>query len=88
MCKLETNIGKSICDANKGFKTRFNEHISESRTDVSSCKFPRHDFQYGIKYGNLREHFVEINVMLTTNDPAKSEYCYVKESFKEQLIKY
>ena len=41
MCKLKTCIGKVIGNANIRFKT-MNNHISESMTGVSSCKFSRH----------------------------------------------
>ena len=51
MCKLKTSIGKSIGDANIGFKKRMNNHIS--RIGFSSCWFPRHVYQCGIKNGNL-----------------------------------
>lgn len=51
MCKLETYIGKSIDNANIGYKTRMNDHILESQTGNSSCKFLRHIYQCGIKNG-------------------------------------
>ena len=53
MCKLKTSIGKSIGDANIGFKKRMNNPISQSRTGFSSSWFPRHVYQCGIKNGNL-----------------------------------
>ena len=74
MCKLETYFIKSIGDANIGSKTRMNNDISESRTCISTCKFPRHIYQCGNKNGNLIEPFFEINVVLTTNDPVELEY--------------
>ena len=74
MCRLETYIGKTIGDVNIGFKARMNNHISESRTGISSCKFPRHVYHCGIKNGKLNEPYFEINIMLTTNDPLKLEY--------------
>ena len=51
-----------------------NNHIAESRSGISSCKFPRHVHQCGIKNKNLIEPFFEINVMLTTSDSVKLEY--------------
>ena len=74
MCKLETYIIKAIVDANIGSKTRMSNDIPESRTCISSCKFPKHVYQCGSKNGNLIEPFFQIDVTLTTNDPAKLEY--------------
>ena len=62
MCKLEIFIGKSFGNTNIGFKTRMNNHISEFRTAISSCKFPGHVYLCGIKNGNLTEPFFEINI--------------------------
>ena len=38
----ETYIGKTIGDHIHGFKTRMNNHITESRSGVSTCKFHIH----------------------------------------------
>ena len=40
----ETYIGKTIGDNIHGFKTRMNNHITESRSGVSTCKFHIHVF--------------------------------------------
>ena len=57
----------------KDLKQDLTNTFQKSRPDVSSCKFPRRDFQCFIKYRNLRERF-QINAMLTTNDPVKLKY--------------
>ena len=63
MCKKkETYIGKTVGDNIVGFKSRMNQHISDSRTGVSTCKFPMH--KCGLKNKNLIEPFSEINVMM------------------------
>ena len=36
----ETYIRKTVGDHIHGFKTRINNHITESRIGVSTCKFP------------------------------------------------
>ena len=36
----ETYIGKTVGDPVNGFKTRMNNHISESRKGISSCNSP------------------------------------------------
>ena len=43
-CMHETYIGKTVGDPVNGFKTRMNNHISESRKGISSCQFPIHIF--------------------------------------------
>ena len=57
-------------------------HISESMAGISSCKFPRHVYQCGIKNGNLIEPYFKISIMLTTNDPVKLEY--LEKHFKNK----
>ena len=61
MCKLcmyEIYVGKTIGDHIHGFKTRMNNHITESRSGVPVCKFPIHVFNF-IKRNNrlLEEPF-------------------------------
>ena len=75
MCNNETYIGKTIGDTKhgRGFKVRMNQHISESRTGESSCKFPNHVYNCGIKNNCLIEPFFKINVMISLNEPDKLE---------------
>ena len=40
----ETYIGKTIGDHIHDFKTRMNNHITDGRIGVSTCKFPIHVF--------------------------------------------
>ena len=47
MCNYETYIGKTVGNNVTGFKGRVNKHISESKTGVSTCKFPRHVYSCG-----------------------------------------
>ena len=43
MCNgKETCIGKTIEVYMKGDKVRINQHISDCKTGISACKFPRH----------------------------------------------
>ena len=75
MCsKQETYIGKTVGDITVGFKSRMNQHISECGDGISTAKFPRHVFQCGVKNGNLKEPFFEINIMMSLKDPQKLEY--------------
>ena len=68
MCnKKTTYIGKTIGDLTVGFKSRMNQHISESRTGISTCKFPRHVYNCGLHNNCLKEPFFEINIMLKLN---------------------
>ena len=62
--KKETYIGKTVGDNIVGFKSRMNQHISNSRRGVSTCKFPIHVYKCGLKNKCLNEPFFEINVMM------------------------
>ena len=42
ICRKKADIGKAVGDSIVGFKSRMNQHISDSRTEVSACKFPIH----------------------------------------------
>ena len=59
----ETYIGKTVGDHIHGFKTRMNNHITESRSGVSSCKLPIHVFNC-IKRNNRRTIFLYIRQAL------------------------
>ena len=65
MCeKKEIYIGKTVDDNIVGFKFRMNQHISDIRAGVSTCKFPIHVCKCGLKNKCLNEPFFEINVMM------------------------
>ena len=65
MCeKKETYIRKTIGDNIVGFKSRMNQHINDSRTGVSTCKFPIRVCKCGLKNKYLNETFFEIIVMM------------------------
>ena len=50
----QTYIGKFIGDHIHGFKTRMNNHVTNRRSEVSTCKFPIHVFNYSkINNGQL-----------------------------------
>ena len=66
MCKKkETYIGKTVGDNIVGFKSRMNQHISDSRMGDSTCKFSIHVYKCGLKNKSLNEPFFEINAMMT-----------------------
>ena len=55
MCeKKETYIGKTVGDNIVGFKSKMNQHISDSSTGVSTCKFPIHVYKCGLKLTFLK----------------------------------
>ena len=63
MCKKKENfIGKTVGDNFVGFKSRMDQHINDSRTGVSTCKFPIHVYKCGFKNKCLNEAFFETNV--------------------------
>ena len=56
MCsKEETYIGKNDGENIVGFKSSMNQHISASRTGVSTCEFPIHIYKCGLKNKCLNE---------------------------------
>ena len=68
MCKeKETYIGKTKGDNTKRFKVRINQHTSECKTGDSTCKFPCHVYDCGIKNNCLEELFFSLNIMLRLN---------------------
>ena len=71
--KKETYIGKTIGDNTKGFEVRINQHISDCKTGVSTCKFPRHVYDCGIKNNCLEEPFFSLNIMLRLNKSDRLE---------------
>ena len=50
-------------------RQRMNNHISESRSGVSSCNFPKHVHNCGKSNKNLTEPFFKIYVFMTLHDP-------------------
>ena len=74
MCnKKETYIGKTKEDNTKGFKVRINQYISDCKTGDSTCKFPRHVYDCGIKNNCLEEPFFSLNIMLRLNKSGRLE---------------
>ena len=71
-CKHSTYIGKTWGDKimNRGFKTRINKHISDSRTGQGTCVFAKHVFNCA-KNSNksLAEPFFKINIMMVLKTP-------------------
>ena len=65
MCKeKEFYIGKTVDDNIVGFKSRMNQHMSDSRTKVSAYKFPIHVCKCSLKNKCLNKSFCEINIMM------------------------
>ena len=74
MCNgKETYIGKTIGNITTGFKGRINQHIHESKTGISTCKFPRHVFSCGTKNNCLNEPFFSLDIMLRLNQSDRLE---------------
>ena len=60
-------------DNTNGFKVRINQHISDWKTGVSTCKFLRHVYDCGIKSNCLEERFFSLNIMLRLNNSDRLE---------------
>ena len=74
MCKKkETYIRKTVRDNIVGFKSRMNQHISDSRTGDSTCKFPIHVYKCGLKNKCLNKPFFEILKFLKHHDDTKKQ---------------
>lgn len=74
MCnKKTTYIGKTQGDNVHGFKQRMNLHISESKRGKSTCHFPKHVYECGIKNNCFKEPYFEINIMMSLKDPGRLE---------------
>ena len=74
MCnEKETHIGKTIGDNTKKLKVRINQHISDCKTGVSTCKFLHHVYGCGIKNNCLEEPFFSLNIMLQLNKSDRLE---------------
>ena len=85
MCKKkETNIGKIDGDNIVGFKSRMNQHISDSRTEVSICKFPVHVYSCGLKNKCLNKPFRETNIMMKLKSIIQLET--YKNYFQKKLM--
>ena len=63
------------------FRLRMNNHISESRSGVSSCTFPRHVFQCGNKHNNLKEPFFKVFAFMSLSS-SKLLTTYEEKLFK------
>ena len=76
-CKMcnekEAYIGK-IGDNTKEFKVRINQqHISDCKTGVSTCKFLRHVYDCVIKNNYPEEPFISLNIMFRLNKSGRPE---------------
>ena len=68
MCDAkEKHIGETTGDNTNGFKVRINQHISDCKTKVLTCKFPRYVYDGGIKNDCVEESFFSLNIMLRLN---------------------
>ena len=73
----ETYIGKTIGDHIHGFKVRTNNHITESRSGVSTCQFPIHIFNC-IKRNNIQ---LEGPLFIYTScSPSHLRYYFIKQA--------
>ena len=51
------------------FQKRLNNHISESRTGLSCCNFPKHVYECGKKNNKLKEPFFKAYAFFALTDP-------------------
>ena len=76
-CKMcsekERYIWKTTGHNAKGFKVKINQHISNCKRGDSTCKFPRHVYDFSIKNYCLEEPFFDLNIMLRLNKSDRLE---------------
>ena len=68
------NNEMSYIGQTKNLRNRMNNHISESRTGISTCSFPKHVHECGKRHNKLKETFFKIFVFLALNDPSALSY--------------
>ena len=64
----ETYIGKTFGDNVVGFKSRINQHISDCRTGISTCKFLIHVYHCTMKNKCLKEPYFQLIIMMKLKD--------------------
>ena len=55
------------------YEVRINHHISDFRTEVSTCKFPLHVCDCGITNNCIEEPFFSLSIMLRSNKSDRLE---------------
>ena len=74
MCdNKETYIGKTVGDNVASFKRRINQHISDCRTGISTCKFTLYVYHCAMKSKCLKDHF-QLNLMMKLKDSRQLEF--------------
>ena len=69
----EMYIGKTVGNYVVGFKSRINQHISDSRTVTSTCNFPIKVYHCAMKNKCLKEPF-QLNIMIKLKDSQQLEF--------------
>ena len=67
------HIGKTKGDNTKESEVRINQHISDCKIGDSTCKFPCHVYDCGIKNNCLEEPFFNLNIMFRLNKSGRLE---------------
>ena len=75
MCDYkETYLGKTVGYNVFGFKSRINQHISDCRTSLSTCKFPIHVYHCTMRNKCLKEPYFQLNIMIKLKDSRELEF--------------
>ena len=75
MCdNKKTYIGKMVGDNVVGFKNRFNQHSSDSKTSNSTRKFPIHVYPCAIKSKCLNVPYFQLNIMMKLKDSRQLKF--------------
>ena len=69
MCDYkEAYLGKTVGYNVFGFKSRINQHISDCRTGISTCKFPIHVYHCTMRNKCLKGPYFQLNIMIKLKD--------------------
>ena len=67
----ETYIGSAVPDNVVDFKNIFNQHISDCRTGISTCKFPIHVYHCAMKNKCLKMPRFQLNITMNLKKQSK-----------------
>ena len=70
----ETYMVKSVGENVVGFKSRFNQEISDCRTDITTWKFSIHVHRGATNIECLKEPYFQLNIMMKVKDSRQLEY--------------
>ena len=81
---IKKHIGKMVGDNIIGFNNIINQHISDCRTGISTCKFPIHVYHSAMKNKCLTEPYFQWNIMMKLKD--NQQWDFYENLFLEKAM--